>query len=336
MAAPRSRHSPADTCPSAPLRRRLASLEQSVLARHGAALRRRRTWPCVRPVTPSWVASLTVPELRYTPGVACWVMAVAPSPQALPIERADRFAVVDVETNGLSNRRHRRSDRCRHGRHRRRRHRPLVQLVRPPRAGRATHIHGLTAAGYAAPPSPRSFEPLACLDGAVFTARNAALDWASSPGPCVGPATARPTPPPHHAPSRASPPTHSHRLVDVHRHGIAITKATTAGRRRGPPPCFPCLADGGLATAADLAPSLGGRAAARWPTWTSPSWWRRAPRVAGQQSAAAARPRSRHPTGSTTSPPARPGAAPPSHRSLATASRTRNRPSGIGVDSCTG
>src|SRR3954454_110201 len=121
------------------------------------------------------------PQLRHTPGVACTVMAAAPYPRALPTERAERFAVVDVETNGLSDRRHR-----------------LLQIavvtvdadgtvadrwatfVRP-RFGRVgpTHIHGLTAGELRQAPTFAAVAPalLERLDGAVFTAHNAEFDW---------------------------------------------------------------------------------------------------------------------------------------------------------------
>src|SRR5215207_8279765 len=108
-------------------------------------------------------------------------MAALPTPTVQPTLRQP-FAVVDVETNGLSNRRHR-----------------LLQiavvtvtadgevldrwhtLVRP-RFGRVgpTHIHGLTARELRQAPAFVEVAPelVRRLDGAVFTAHNADFDWA--------------------------------------------------------------------------------------------------------------------------------------------------------------
>src|SRR5947209_15413140 len=94
----------------------------------------------------------------------------------------ERFAVVDVETSGLSHRRHR-----------------LLQMavvtvdgegrvtdrwdtLLRPRFGRVgpTHIHGLTARELrrAATFADVGPELVSRLDGAVFTAHNAEFDWA--------------------------------------------------------------------------------------------------------------------------------------------------------------
>jgi DNA polymerase-3 subunit epsilon len=216
-------------------------------------------------------------------------MAAAPSPQTLPTERAGRFAVVDVETNGLSDRRHR-----------------LLQIavvtvdgggtvldrwssfVRPSfgRVG-PTHIHGLTAAELRRAPTFAQVAPelLGRLDGAVFTAHNAEFDWGFI-SQSLRRAGYRPPDAARLCTMRlsralATEPT-SHRLVDVcDRHGIAITKAHDAlADAEATAAVLPLLlADGGLATADDLAPHLAGGTGTdpgRWPAWTPPSWWRRA------------------------------------------------------------
>ena len=213
-------------------------------------------------------------------------MAAVPSPQALPTERADHFAVVDVETTGLSDRRHR-----------------LLQIavvtvdaggmvldrwstfVRP-RFGRVgpTHIHGLTAAELRRAPTFADIAPelLARLDGAVFTAHNAEFDWGFI-SQSLRRAGYRPPDAARLCTMRlsralAAEPA-SHRLVDVcARHGIAITKAHDArADAEATAAVLPLLlADGGLVTAEDLAPHLAGGDQRPWPRWTPPSWWRRA------------------------------------------------------------
>ncbi len=213
-------------------------------------------------------------------------MAAAPHPRALPTVRAERFAVVDVETNGLSERRHR-----------------LLQIavvtvdgagavtdrwatfVRP-RFGRVgpTHIHGLTAAELRQAPTFAQVAPalLERLDGAVFTAHNAEFDWGF-----ISQSLHRAG---YHAPdvarlctmrlsrSLVAEPT-SHRLVDVcARHGIAITRAHDAlADAEATAAVLPLLlADGGLDWDDDLAPHLAGTDRGPWPAWTPPPWWRRA------------------------------------------------------------
>jgi DNA polymerase-3 subunit epsilon len=214
-------------------------------------------------------------------------MVAVPSPRALlPTGRAERFAVVDVETNGLSDRRHR-----------------LLQIavvtvdgdgaiqdrwasfVRP-RFGRVgpTHIHGLTAAELRQAPTFAQVAPalLKRLDGAVFTAHNAEFDWGF-----ISQSLRRSG---YRAPDAArlctmrlsralaDEPT-SHRLVDVcARHGITITRAHDAlADAEATAAVLPLLlADGGLVTADDLAPHLEGTDRSRWPAWAPPPWWRRA------------------------------------------------------------
>jgi len=213
-------------------------------------------------------------------------MAAAPYPRALPTERAERFAVVDVETNGLSDRRHR-----------------LLQIavvtvdadgtvadrwatfVRP-RFGRVgpTHIHGLTAGELRQAPTFADVAPalLERLDGALFTAHNAEFDWGFV-SQSLRRAGYRPPDTARLCTMRlsralADEPT-SHRLVDVcARHGITITRAHDArADAEATAAVLPLLlADGGLATADDLAPHLAGGDGGPWPVWTPPSWWRRA------------------------------------------------------------
>jgi DNA polymerase-3 subunit epsilon len=210
-------------------------------------------------------------------------MAALPHP-TLQLTRHDRFAVVDVETSGLSRRRHR-----------------LLQIavvtvtadghildrwhtfVRP-RFGRVgpTHIHGLTAGGLRQAPTFARVAPdlLARLDGAVFTAHNAEFDWAF-----VSRALRRAGYRPPDAArlctmqlSRAivDEPV-SHRLVDVcERHGVVITRAHDAlADADATATLLPMLlADGAVVTTDDLAPHLVG-AGGDWPQWSPPSRWRR-------------------------------------------------------------
>jgi len=213
-------------------------------------------------------------------------MAAVPTSPALPTERADRFAVVDVETTGLSDRRHR-----------------LLQIavvtvdaggtvldrwstyVRP-RFGRVgpTHIHGLTAAELRRAPTFAAVAPelLARLDGAVFTAHNAEFDWGFI-AQSLRRAGYRPPDAARLCTMRLSralvAEPASHRLVDVcDRHGITITKAHDArADAEATAAVLPLLlADGGLVTAEDLGPHLAGGDPQPWPAWAPPSWWRRA------------------------------------------------------------
>jgi DNA polymerase-3 subunit epsilon len=203
-----------------------------------------------------------------------------------PVTPVDRFAIVDVETSGLSRRRHR-----------------LLQiaivtvnaqgevtdrwdtLVRPRfrRVG-PTHIHGLTARELRRAPTFADVAPevVGRLDGAVFAAHNADFDWGF-----LSQALRRAGYSPPDAPrlctmrlSRAvtdSAEPSSHRLVDVcARHGITISRAHDArADAEATAALFPLLlADGGLTPSSDLAPYLTG-AGGPWPAWTPPSWWRR-------------------------------------------------------------
>ena len=213
-------------------------------------------------------------------------MVAAPHPGALPTLLAERFAVVDVETNGLSDRRHR-----------------LLQIavvtvgsdgtvlerwdtfVRP-RFGRVgpTHIHGLTARELKRAPTFTEVAPelLQRLDGTIFTAHNAEFDWGfiSRSLRRVGyepPDTARLCTL-RLSRALAVEPT-SHRLVDVcARHGIAITRAHDAlADAEATAAVLPLLLrDGQLSSAGDLAPHLTGNGTDPWPAWTPPPWWRRA------------------------------------------------------------
>jgi DNA polymerase-3 subunit epsilon len=195
-----------------------------------------------------------------------------------------RFAVVDVETSGLSRRRHR-----------------LLQVavvivtgdgevverwsspVRP-RFGRVgpTHIHGLTARSLRCAPTFAEIAPelVRRLEGVVFTAHNAEFDWGFvadalqrngyRPPDAVRLCTARLS----RAVAVDAP---SHRLTDVcARHGITITRAhDAAADAEATAAVLPHLfADGGLHTNADLGPFLRGRGEP-WPAWTAPPWWRR-------------------------------------------------------------
>src|SRR5262249_50059009 len=173
---------------------------------------------------------LHVPVLRHTPCVGWTPMSGVGS------LAQRRFAVVDVETNGLSHRRDR-----------------LLQIavitttgdgqvldrwsssVRP-RFGRVgpTHIHGLTARGLREAPAFAEVAPelVRRLDGAVFTAHNADFDWGFvaralrragyQPPDTTRLCTARL--------SRAvAADAASHRLADVcERHGITIARAHDA------------------------------------------------------------------------------------------------------------
>src|SRR5215211_1939281 len=189
-------------------------------------------------------------------------MAAVPCPRPSPTRLAERFAVVDVETSGLSDRRHR-----------------LLQIavvtvdgdgavldrwasfVRP-RFGRVgpTHIHGLTAAELRRAPPFADVAPalLERLDGAVFTAHNADFDWGFvaqslrragyQPPDTARLCTMR------LSRALAAEPT-SHRLVDVcARHGIAISRAHDArADAEATAAVLPLLlAAGGLATPDDL------------------------------------------------------------------------------------
>jgi DNA polymerase-3 subunit epsilon len=198
----------------------------------------------------------------------------------------DRFAVVDVETSGLSRRRHR-----------------VLQiavvtvdhegnvidrwdsLVRP-RFGRVgpTHIHGLTGRALRRAPAFAEVGPelVARLDGAVFTAHNAEFDWAFISAALRRAGYAPPdvqrlcTMRLSRAVTEADDVT-SHRLVDVcARHGIAITRAhdARADAEATAAVLRPLLVDGGLTPSSDLAPHLRG-AGGSWPAWTPPPWWRR-------------------------------------------------------------
>jgi DNA polymerase-3 subunit epsilon len=195
-----------------------------------------------------------------------------------------RFAVVDVETNGLSHRRDR-----------------LLQIavitttgdgqvldrwsssVRP-RFGRVgpTHIHGLTARGLREAPAFAEVAPelVGRLDGAVFTAHNADFDWGFvaralrragyQPPDTTRLCTARLS----RAITADAP---SHRLADVcERHGISIARAhDAASDAEATAAVLPLLfADGDLAFFDDLAPHLRGNGAA-WPSWSPPARWRR-------------------------------------------------------------
>ena len=195
-----------------------------------------------------------------------------------------RFAVVDVETNGLSSRRDR-----------------VLQVavitttgdgevldrwsssVRP-RFGRVgpTHIHGLRAHDLKEAPTFADVAPdlVRRLDGAVFTAHNAEFDWgfvarALRRAGYRAPDTTRLcTARLSRAVAREAP---SHRLVDVcDRHGIVITRAhDAAADAEATAAVLPFLfADGALETADDLTPHLRGNGCA-WPAWSSPPRWRR-------------------------------------------------------------
>ena len=208
---------------------------------------------------------------------------MTPLPSAPPGPALDqRFAVVDVETNGLSWRRHR-----------------IIQIavvtvtadgtvldrwssfVRPRwrRVG-PTHVHGLTARSLRrAPPfSAVAPELVRRLDGAVFIAHNARFDWEFVSRALRRAGYAAPD-----APrlctmvlSRiGAPDAPSHRLVDVcERHGVTIARAHDA------------LADAD-ATAAVLPYLLAGAtnapdqidaippAAVPWPSWPARGWWAR-------------------------------------------------------------
>jgi DNA polymerase-3 subunit epsilon len=196
----------------------------------------------------------------------------------------ERFAVVDVETSGLSRRRHR-----------------LLQVAvvtvtgegqvldrwsspLRPRFGRVgpTHIHGLTARDLREAPTFAAVAPelLRRLDGAVFTAHNAAFDWGFvaralrragyRPPDATRLCTAR------LSRSLATEEALSHRLADVcERHGVVITRAhDAAADAEATAAVLPLLfADGALRTADDLQPHLEGNGSA-WPPWSPPSWWR--------------------------------------------------------------
>jgi len=194
-----------------------------------------------------------------------------------------RFAVVDVETNGLSSRRD-----------------WVLQVavitttgdgevldrwsssVRP-RFGRVgpTHIHGLRAHDLKeAPTFAVAPDLVRRLDGAVFTAHNAEFDWgfvarALRRAGYRAPDTTRLcTARLSRAVAREAP---SHRLVDVcERHGIVITRAhDAAADAEATAAVLPFLfADGALETADDLTPHLRGNGCA-WPAWSSPPRWRR-------------------------------------------------------------
>jgi len=195
-----------------------------------------------------------------------------------------RFAVVDVETNGLSSRRD-----------------WVLQVavitttgdgevldrwsssVRP-RFGRVgpTHIHGLRAHDLKEAPTFADVAPdlVRRLDGAVFTAHNAEFDWgfvarALRRAGYRAPDTTRLcTARLSRAVAREAP---SHRLVDVcERHGIVITRAhDAAADAEATAAVLPFLfADGALETADDLTPHLRGNGCA-WPAWSSPPRWRR-------------------------------------------------------------
>jgi DNA polymerase-3 subunit epsilon len=212
------------------------------------------------------------------------VMSAVPHVDPAATLDAERFAVVDVETSGLSDRRNR-----------------LLQIavvtvsadgqvldrwdtLLRPRFGRVgpTHIHGLTARELRRAPTFADIAPqlLQQLDGGVFTAHNAEFDWGF-----LAQALRRAG---YHPPdvarlctmrlSRAvTPEPASHRLVDVcDRHGVTITRAHDArADAEATAAILPLLlADGGVTTADDLAPHLTG-AGGRWPDWTAPSRWRR-------------------------------------------------------------
>ena len=195
-----------------------------------------------------------------------------------------RFAVVDVETNGLSSRRD-----------------WVLQVavitttgdgevldrwsssVRP-RFGRVgpTHIHGLRAHDLKEAPTFADVAPdlVRRLDGAVFTAHNAEFDWgfvarALRRAGYRAPDTTRLcTARLSRAVAREAP---SHRLVDVcERHGIVITRAhDAAADAEATAAVLPFLfADGALESADDLTPHLRGNGCA-WPAWSSPPRWRR-------------------------------------------------------------
>jgi len=195
-----------------------------------------------------------------------------------------RFAIVDVETSGLSRRRHR-----------------LLQVavvtvtgagevldrwstVVRPRFGRVgpTHIHGLTAAGLRDAPTFADVAPelVRRLDGPVFTAHNADFDWGfvrnalHRTGYAVPDATRLCTARLSRAVTADAT---SHRLADVcARHGVEITRAhDAAADAEATAAVLPLLfADGTLESDDDLAPHLRGRGG-DWPAWTPPPWWRR-------------------------------------------------------------
>jgi DNA polymerase-3 subunit epsilon len=195
-----------------------------------------------------------------------------------------RFAVVDVETNGLSHRRDR-----------------LLQIavitttgdgqvldrwsssVRP-RFGRVgpTHIHGLTARGLREAPAFAEVAPelVQRLDRVVFTAHNADFDWRFLSG-ALRRAGYRPPDTTRLCTARLSravaTDAPSHRLADVcERHGITIARAhDAASDAEATAAVLPLLfADGALVTSEDLAPHLRGNGAA-WPPWSPPARWRR-------------------------------------------------------------
>jgi DNA polymerase III subunit epsilon len=234
------------------------------------------------------MSSLCRPEL-----VQERTAAPAAPPAAAPIGEAglggtalDRFAVVDVETSGLSAKRHR-----------------ILQiavvtvdgrgvvtdrwdtLVRP-RLGRVgpTHIHGLTARELRRAPTFADVAPelVVRLDGAVFTAHNAEFDWgfvsaALRRSGYAAPDVARLCTMRLSRAVTEAPDVTSHRLVDVcARHGIAITRAHDArADAEATATVLPLLlADGGLTSSSDLAPHLIG-ASDPWPAWSPPPWWRR-------------------------------------------------------------
>jgi DNA polymerase-3 subunit epsilon len=212
---------------------------------------------------------------------------VAPVPDAgLGGTPLDRFAVVDVETSGLSRKRHRLLQIAvvtvdEHG--------DVVDrwdtLVRPRfrRVG-PTHIHGLTGRELRRAPTFADVGPelVARLDGAIFTAHNAEFDWGF-----VSAALRRSGYAPPDVPrlctmrlSRAvteSTDDFSHRLVDVcARHRVTITRAHDArADAEATATVLPLLlADGGLTSSSVLAPHLRG-AGGSWPAWVPPPWWRR-------------------------------------------------------------
>ncbi len=259
-----------------------------------------------------------------------------------------RFAVVDVETSGLSRRRHR-----------------LLQVavvtvtgagevldrwstVVRPRFGRVgpTHIHGLTAAGLRDAPTFAEVAPelVRRLDGPCSRPTTPTSTGASCAdalhrtGYAVPDATRLCTARLSRAVTADAT---SHRLADVcARHGVEITRAhDAAADAEATAAVLPLLfADGTLESADDLAPHLRGPrrrlAGVDTPAVVAAG---ALPVARASSRRAASRPRWRHRSGASTTAwaPAR-SSSRSSHRSLVTPSRTRWRPPSSAVTSSTG
>jgi DNA polymerase-3 subunit epsilon len=212
---------------------------------------------------------------------------VLPAPDTVrhPVD-VDRFAVVDVETSGLSRGRHR-----------------ILQVavvtttadgtvlerwssyVRPRfgRFGRVgpSHIHGLTARSLRTAPPFANVAPdlVSRLDGAVFVAHNAAFDWGFVKR-SLRRAGYRPPDAARLCTMRLSraigPQDVSHRLVDLcERHGVAVVRAHDAqADADATAAVLPALlAHGNVTGPDDLAPHLRGTTTA-WPAWSTTRWRR--------------------------------------------------------------